>query len=89
HPLTGRYIFIYRVIYLIGVYKMAKMVNVTKAGGTMFDDGDKEVLINADNINQIVPAGEDEVGASKIKFNDNTHINVTESYDELKSIIND
>ncbi|EGR1463627.1 hypothetical protein D7151_06375 [Vibrio cholerae] len=67
---------------------MAKMVYVTKAGGMMFDEGDQKILINADNINQIVPAGEDEVGSSKIKFNNNTYINVTERYDELKDIIN-
>ncbi|MFM5520420.1 hypothetical protein [Aeromonas jandaei] len=68
---------------------MARMVNVTKAGGTFFDDGNhKVILINADNINQIEPAGEDSVGSSKIKFNDNTHVNVTENLEELKKIIN-
>ena len=68
---------------------MAKIVSVTRAGGTLFDDGDVSVSINADNINICEPVREgEEVGATKITFNDGTTIHVTETMEELKRIIN-
>ncbi len=68
---------------------MAKMVEVTEAGGAMLGkDDDEKIQINADNVNKIEDVNEDEVGTSKIIFNDGTSVNVTESQKELAGIIN-
>lgn len=68
---------------------MVKMVEVTEAGGEMLGkDEDEKIQVNADNINVIENANEDDVGVSRIIFNDGTSVNVTESKQELNSIIN-
>ncbi|CAH1201355.1 conserved hypothetical protein [Candidatus Nitrotoga sp. BS] len=59
---------------------MVKLVSVTKAGGEMLDDeNDVRVSVNADNINICKPVHEDQVGKTKIVFNDGTTINVVET----------
>ena len=66
-----------------------KMVEVTKAGGGHFDDDTNVVvLINACNINICKPAFEDEVGKTKVVFNDGTTLNVIETPEELRILIN-
>jgi hypothetical protein len=68
---------------------MVKMVEVTEAGGAMLGkDQNEKILINADEINVIESTNEDEVGKSKIIFNNGKSKNVTESKIELKNIIN-
>jgi len=68
---------------------MAKMVEVTKAGGALLDDEkDVKVSVNADNINICKPVPEDEVGKTRIVFNDGTKINVTETQEQLRKLIN-
>lgn len=68
---------------------MVKFVTVTKAGGAMFDDeNDVKVAVNADNINLCQPASEDEVGNTKIIFNDSTTMNVIETLEKLEELIN-
>lgn len=67
---------------------MVKMVEVTKAGGTMFDNGnDVKVTINADDINVYQPVSEDEVGKTKIVFNNGTTIVVVETQEQLRQLI--
>lgn len=68
---------------------MVKLVEVTKAGGAMFDDeNDVKVSVNADNINVCKPVSEDEVGKTKIVFNDSTAIIVVETQEQLRQLIN-
>lgn len=68
---------------------MVKLVVVTKAGGAMLDDeNDVGVSVNADNINICKPVSEDEVGKTKIVFNDGTTINVVETQEQLQKLIN-
>lgn len=68
---------------------MVKLVEVTKAGGAMFDDeNDVKVSVNADNINVCKPVSEDEVGKTKIVFNDGTAIIVVETQEQLRQLIN-
>ena len=51
-------------------------------------DNDEKIQINADNVNRIEDVNEDDVGTSRIIFNDGTSIHVTESKKELADIIN-
>ena len=68
---------------------MVKMIEVTKAGGAYLDENqDVKVTVNADNINVCKPVPEDEVGKSRIVFNDGTSINVTETQEQLRKLIN-
>jgi hypothetical protein len=68
---------------------MAKMVEVTKAGGACLDDeNDIKVSINADNINVCEPVPEDEVGTTVVVFNDGTRLHVTETQEELRKLVN-
>jgi len=66
---------------------MVKMVTVTRVGQNMIDNGNTEILINADNVNQIRSV-EGSVEKSKIIFNDDSVVNVVESQHELESILN-
>jgi len=63
------------------------MVTVTRVGQNMIDNGNTEILINADNVNQIRSV-EGSVEKSKIIFNDDSVVNVVESQHELESILN-
>lgn len=68
---------------------MVKMVEVTKAGGALCDDeNDIKVYVNADNINVCKPVSEDELGNTKMVFNDGTTINVVETQEQLRQLIN-
>jgi hypothetical protein len=68
---------------------MVKMVEVTEAGGAMLGkENDEKIQVNADNINKIEDTCQDDVGTSKIVFNNGTTVFVTESKQELNTIIN-
>lgn len=68
---------------------MAHIVTVTVAGGAYLGpENDTPTSINTDRILEITNAGEDEIGTSIIRLDDNTKLWVTESQEELKEIIN-
>jgi len=71
------------------ISKMVKMVEVTKTGGaSLLNDEDEKIQINADNVNKIESAHKDYVGTSKIIFNNETSVNVSETKEELNTILN-
>jgi hypothetical protein len=68
---------------------MVKMVEVTKAGGAYLDDEiDVKISINADNINICQPVPEEDVGITRIIFNDGTNLHVIETQEQLRGICN-
>lgn len=68
---------------------MVKMIQVTKAGAEFLpDEEDLLVSVNADNINVCRSALEDEIGNTKIVFNDGTGVFVQETQDQLIHLIN-
>ncbi len=68
---------------------MIKMVTVTRAGGSMLDiDENEEILINSGKILEIITSSVEDVGNSKIIFDNDKIVHVVESQKELKKIIN-
>ncbi|MCD4743893.1 MAG: hypothetical protein K8R67_15635 [Desulfobacteraceae bacterium] len=69
---------------------MAHIVTVTIAGGGYWGpENDTPTSINADKILEIKDAGEEELGSSIIRLDDNSKMWVVETQDELKKIINE
>lgn len=65
------------------------MIEVTEAGGALLGkDQDEKVSVNADNINVLKSVSEDDVGTTRIVFNDGTSISVVETREQLRRIIN-
>lgn len=65
------------------------MVILTKAGGLNYEnEPDTSISINADEINQIVPAYEESVGNSVVEYNNGQTVNIVETVEEANNIIN-
>ncbi len=67
---------------------MVKMIEATRAGGLYDNDDDEKISINADNVNIYANPLEDEVGNTKIIFNDGTQINIIETQEQLRILAN-
>jgi hypothetical protein len=68
---------------------MAKLIEVTRAGGGYFGpELDTKFTINSDRIMIVVDVPDNEIGTSKILMDDKTEFYVTESRSELAKLIN-
>ena len=66
---------------------MAKIIEVTNAGGAFLDKDDKKISINADLISRFEDVPEDDVGKTIIYLTNGISLNVVESQKQLRDII--
>ena len=66
---------------------MAKIIEVTNAGGAFLDEGDTKISINADLISRFEDMSEDNVGKTRIYLTNGISLNVVESQKQLRDII--
>jgi|BarGraNGADG00212_1021973.scaffolds.fasta_scaffold301954_1 Flagellar protein (FlbD). len=66
---------------------MAKIIEVTNAGGAFLDKNDTKISINADLISRFEDLPEDNVGKTTIYLTNGISLNVVESQKQLRDII--
>lgn len=68
---------------------MAKMIQVTRAGDLDYEGQPDEVIsINADNINICEAVQEDEVGVTRVIFNNKESVCVAETQEQIRKLVN-
>lgn len=68
---------------------MPKLIQVTRAGGAMLGpEVDTTIIVDAENIQSCGPAGEEDCGNTVIRFRDGSTEFVTESLNEIKTLVN-